>query len=536
MKKRALVAFVLALSLLFSGCGIVDLESWFGELDGIMEPQVSFSQMEYTRPDLDALEQAAQAVEQKLSQKPIVESLMEQVYAFYGCYHDFYTNYALANIHYCKDLTDIYWEQEYNYCLEASAQVDARLDQILNALADSPLREALEREDYFGPGFFDGYSGESLWSEEFTALMEQQARLESEYYDLCAQATEVPYYSDTYFETYGTQMAEVLAELIKLRQDIAREAGYPDYLSFAYDFYYYRDYSPAQTEQLLEDIRVSLVPLYRQAAKSDVWEIENRVCSQNQTFTYVKKAASAMGGRINEAFTQMEQLGLYDISYGENKYDASFEVFLPSYSVPYVFVNPTGMTYDRLTFAHEFGHFCNDYASYGTIVGVDVAEVFSQGMEYLSLCYGEAPEGLAELKMADSLAIYVEQAAYASFEQQMYAMEDVTAEKLKQLYDRVGKEYGLDVWAWDSRSFVCITHFFTAPVYIVSYVVSNDTALQLYQMELETKGQGLACLEGNLDTQEAGLMAFLQSAQLESPFDEGRLEKVAQLFSERLLK
>lgn len=536
MKKRALVAIVLALSLLLTGCGIVDLESWFGELDAILAAQVSFSQMEYTRPDPEALDQAAQNVEQALSQQPDVESLMEQVYAFYDYYHDFYTNYALANIHYCKNLTDTYWEQEYNYCLEASAQVDARLDQILNALADSPLREALEREDYFGPGFFDGYSGESLWSEEFTALMEQQARLESEYYDLCAQAAEVPYYSDTYFETYGTQMAEILAELVKLRQDIAREAGYPDYLSFAYDFYYYRDYSPAQAAQLLEGIRTNLVPLYRQAAKSDVWEIGNRVCSQNQTFSYVKKAASAMGGKVNEAFAQMEQLGLYDISYGENKYDASFEVFLPSYGVPYVFVNPTGTNYDRLTFAHEFGHFCNDYASLGTIVGVDVAEIFSQGMEYLSLCYGESPEGLAELKMADSLAIYVEQAAYASFEQQMYAMEDISPEALKALYDSVGRAYGLDVWTWDSRSFVCITHFFTAPVYIVSYVVSNDTAMQLYQMELEMRGQGLACLEENLDTQETGLMAFLKSAHLESPFEKGRLEKVARLFSERLLQ
>ena len=111
-----------------------------------------------------------------------------------------------------------------------------------------------------------------------------------------------------------------------------------------------------------------------------------------------------------------------------------------------------------------------------------------------------------------------------------------TAEKLKQLYDRVGKEYGLDVWAWDSRSFVCITHFFTAPVYIISYVVSNDAALQVYQMELEQQGQGLACLEENLDTQETGLMAFLQSAGLESPFEKGRMEKVARLFSDRLLQ
>lgn len=536
MKKRALVALVLVLSLLLCGCGTVNLESWFQELNGILDTPSAFSQMEYTRPDPDAVAQAAQAVEQILSQQPNTQALMEQVYLFYGQYHDFYTNYALANIHYCKDLTDIYWEQEYNYCLEASAQIDALLDGVLYALADCPLREELENEDYFGEGFFDDYLGESLWDAEFTGLMEQEAQLQSEYYDLCAQAGDVPYYSDAYFNTYGTQMAEILVKLVTLRREIARKAGYPDYLSFAYDFYYYRDYSPQQAQQLLQEIRTYLVPLYRKVAKSDVWESGNRVCTEEKTFSYVKKAAQAMGGTVWEAFSQMEVLALYDISYGENKYGASFEIFLPSYSAPYVFVNPTGTTYDKLTFAHEFGHFCNDYASSGSVAGVDVAEVFSQGMEYLSLCYGENPTELEKLKLADGLSIYVEQAAYASFEQQLYAMEDITVEKIQALYDRVGREYGLDAWHWDSRGFVCITHFFTAPVYIISYVVSNDAALQMYQMEQETKGQGFACLQENLDTSETGLMAFLTSAGLESPFEKGRIENVARLFSEYLLK
>ena len=36
-----------------------------------------------------------------------------------------------------------------------------------------------------------------------------------------------------------------------------------------------------------------------------------------------------------------------------------------------------------------------------------------------------------------------------------------------------------------SRDFVVIGHFYTDPMYIISYVVSNDAAFQLYQMELE---------------------------------------------------
>ena len=90
--------------------------------------------------------------------------------------------------------------------------------------------------------------------------------------------------------------------------------------------------------------------------------------------------AENMGGLVQEAFVLMEGSGLYNISYGQNKYDASFEVYLTLYSEPYVFLNPTQSDYDFLSFAHEFVHFCNDYASYGSGATVDVAEFFSQGM------------------------------------------------------------------------------------------------------------------------------------------------------------
>ena len=71
-------------------------------------------------------------------------------------------------------------------------------------------------------------------------------------------------------------------------------------------------------------------------------------------------------------------------------------------------------------------------------------------------------------------------------------------------------------------------------MYIISYVVSNDAALQLYQMELEEKGSGLACLEANLDTQEYYFLSFLRSADLESPFARGRVESVRRTLEEVL--
>ena len=194
--------------------------------------------------------------------------------------------------------------------------------------------------------------------------------------------------------------------------------------------------------------------------------------------------------------------------------------------MPYVFVNPTLTAYDKLTFTHEFGHFCSDYASFGSVAGVDVAEVFSQGLEYLSLCYTQNNEDLKKLRMASCLTTYVEQAAYAYFEHQVYDLssEELTVEHVRALYQSVGSTYGFDSWNWDSRDYVCISHFFTSPMYVMSYVVSNDAAMQLYEMELQQPGAGAERYAEHLTTECEGFLEFLREAELKSPFE--RIEEV----------
>ena len=106
-----------------------------------------------------------------------------------------------------------------------------------------------------------------------------------------------------------------------------------------------------------------------------------------------------MGGQVQEAFEFMITYHLYDITKSDKKFDASFEIHLPNYDESFVFVNPLGKENDYLTFAHEFGHYCNDYISEAGITNIDVAEVFSQGMEYLSLFYVDGSKRLKTYKM-----------------------------------------------------------------------------------------------------------------------------------------
>ncbi len=525
MKSRfcMILSLCLVLCVFLTGCGLLP--------DILGTGLTPYSQMEYVRPDMVAfsaqLEKSCTAALEERS----IKALEDAIWDFYDVYDGFYTNLSLAMISFSRDLTDIYWEEEYSFCTGHSATVDAGLDKLYRSLAKSPLRETLEGEDYFGPGYFDSFEGESVYDEQLTQMLNQEALLCAQYQAINGEASAAVYYSEEYFSQYGSRMAQVFLELVQLRQQIAAYVGYDSYPEFAYDFYHIRDYTPQQAISYMADIRAELVPLYRQLSAVSYGDWELPASSETDTFRYVKTMAKNMGGTIADAFSDMEKAGVYDISYGEHKYAASFEIYLTSYYTPYIFLSPTGTVYDKLSFAHEFGHFCADYVTYGgSMHSVDVAEIFSQGMEYLSLLYVDDAGEMEALKMADCLSVYVEQAAFASFEHQVYDLtgSELTVEGVQELYEEVCIAYGLDNPDWDSRDYVCIPHLYESPLYIISYVLSNDAAFQIYEMELQEKGSGLSSLENNLASGQSYFLAFLEEAGLESPFVTGRLSRVRQ--------
>ena len=526
MKKTTsvLLILVMLLSLLLSGC--------FGLMnDGVLR----FSDMTYLHPNLGVLEQSLSAAENAVSQAESADEILKAFQAYYSQYTAFSTSYHLAFVHYSKNTRDIYWAGEYQFCTNNITQVNAGYDRLLYAMAACPLREELEQNEMFGEGFFDAYQGQSIYDEEMTALLEQENQILNRYYDL---AEVLPVYSDEWFASTGDQLADVFLELVALRQQIADYAGYDDYPSFAYDYYHLRDYTPAQAEDYCLQVQSSLSPLYQQATRLSLWQdLATESCTDAQALAYLNEASKAMGGQIWECFRTMTNCELYDIAPGENKYNASYELYLYSYNVPYVFTNPTGLVGDKLTLTHEFGHFCNDYASYGSAAGTDVSEVFSQGLEYLSLFYAKDTAKLEQLKLLESLDTYVTQSAYACFEQQVYSLEGeaLTKENVRALYDSVCRDFGIVTDPFDSREYVMIAHFFTHPMYVISYVLSNDAALQLYQMEAAATGTGYTAYASQLATQQPLLLEFLKEAGLKSPFDTGRLEEVRATLESKLL-
>ena len=513
---KRLLALVLCLALLLCGCRL-------------MVGVIGYEDMVYTRPDLDAAADSARAAMEAGEAAGDHKAVLEAVWDFYEHYEEFMTAYDLAYIRYHGNQTDFYWQGEYEYCAANAPELEGYLEDIYCTLAQSPHREALE-EEYFGEGWFEAYEDGGWYDDALVERLEQEQLLIDDYYDKLSESQELS--EAEFYDAYALPLADVLAELVVLRQEIARDFGYDSYTDYAWDWYYCRDYTPAQAQAYLEEIK-ALVPLYEQVRGMNLWAAGDVSCTEQEVFRYVRSAARAMGGEAADAFRTLVLSEAYDISASEKKSGLSFELFLMKYRQPFVFVSGTGTRYDCLTFAHEFGHFCADHAAGGSAAGIDVMEVFSQAMELLSLDYAEGGAYLADLKLADSLCTFVEQAAYAAFEQALYRLpeSELTAANILALYEQIGTEYGFTALDWEPRDLVTVPHFYSNPMYVISYVVSNDAAMQIYELEQQTPGAGLEIYLESLDTEQEQFLAYLEEAGLESPF--GRVERVKALMEER---
>ena len=531
---KRILALILALTLMLCGC--VGSKN----LGGVQGNFTSYRAMEYIHPNMDAFAQLLARCETIATESEDIDEVIDMVYEFYDAYDRFQTDYNLAYIEYARDMTDSKWQAEYEYCDLNAATVDAGLEALFMALAKSPIRAQLEGEEYFGEGFFLSYEGEATWDSGFVELMTRESELINQYYDLSTRADELGYYTEDYFNVYADDMCQVLVDLVTVRREIADYTGYDSYVSFAYDFYYYRDYTPEDAMAYLEEIGQEMSELYRKTSLSSIQDAGYDLCLEHEVLAYGETVAKNMGGVVQEAFDLMRMAELYDISYSPDKASTSFELYLTSYGQPYLFLSPGRYRMDKLSFAHEFGHFVTDYAvPGGSYAGIDILEIFSQGMEYLALCYdGDEDPVLEKYKLADCLNTYVEQSGYACFEQKLYALpeEELTVENVYRLYRETMEQFGVDFEAqgWDPRDFVTIPHFYSDPMYIISYVVSNDAAFQLFQLELEERGAGLARFRESLDTECYYFLEFLEEAELESPFAPGRVKEVQETLKKLL--
>lgn len=530
------------------------------EPDPLLDP-VSFDEMEYTRPDSAALCSELASVQALVEEGAELDAVLDAFYPAYDEYRMFDTMTTLAYIHYTLDLDDEFYTEENAWGDEQSPLVAQALEKCYIAMSQSPLRDALE-EECFGEGFFAFYDENQVYSNDrVVELMQQDAALQTEYmalqsnqtiewqgqetlFDDVVEAVSSDYTSylaayQAYYDKYNPLVADIFIRQIRVRKEIAQELGYDSYADFAYAYTYQRDYTPEQAAQYTDDIAAEMSSLFLPAVYSSYSEDMDT----DTSFRLLKDTAAAFGGEIAEAYDYMTEYGLFDLSASPSKMPGSYMTYLSAYEMPFVYVSPTGTIQDLLTEAHEFGHFVDGYVNCGATTAIDCNEIFSQGLEYLSLgradLTAEQRDALTVSKVAEAVTVFLGQGSYAAFELAVYDLPDdqLTAENINQLFLECNERFGMSLTGMENivaPGWIDVQHFLIAPFYVISYCVSNDAALQIFQTE-EATGTGLELYRRLLSlSADNTVLNLLDEADMESPFAPGRVAELAEFLQEEI--
>ena len=478
--------------------------------------------------------------------------------------------YSFVSIYSYKNSADPYFASEYEYMSTNYPSFAQAVEKLFVAAATSEYNQRFE-EDYFGYGLIETYSNGGIYTENAVMLFSKEAELEAEYNNISTATVEITYENVTdtvdnilkaYLDQYGDSSKkylaalvqcemlyndkaeelskEILVELFKVRRLIADELGCSTYAEFAYQEQGY-DYSPHQLKIFLKNISEYILPLYSKLSYvlsySDSAYTPSKV-SRIELINSSYEALLKKNPELSEIFAYMLQHSLFDVSESEiNRFDGAFTTYLQKYEAPFLFASTSGNAYDYTTLFHEFGHFSDYYMNYGSQAALDVCEISSQALEFLSMSVLDEVLSKEEIKylsfylLENSLTTLIYQGFYALFEHYAYDIEydSISIESLNGAVKAAAKDIGLSSTQINDLKYVLIPHIILYPCYVQSYCTSAVVALQIFFTESENEGKGFEIYQSLIEREGAyvTLNDCLEEHSFDSPFVNYTLKNLA---------
>ncbi|MBE6858594.1 MAG: hypothetical protein E7498_04060 [Ruminococcus sp.] len=268
---------------------------------------------------------------------------------------------------------------------------------------------------------------------------------------------------------------------------------YLDILS-SYDaesFYemYNRDYTPDEILKLSKTVRNEIIPAEKALVdaatdNSDIRDMIKNPETFDEPFEVILQYAARLSPEIEDAAYELITEELYTIA-DDDCYTGSFTDSLPVSDTAYIYVY-TSDDYNSLeTPVHEFGHYYalrfDDTPVVSSVVNIDIAEVQSQGFEFVfsrffDEIYGDAAEAMHAIKTIDMLEALISGFLVGEFEYTVLKNRDTfTPEDVVECFEELIGDFSPDM------QLHYIPHIFEQPGYYISYGVSALAAFDIWK-------------------------------------------------------
>lgn len=336
------------------------------------------------------------------------------------------------------------------------------------------------------------------------------------------------------------KLNELWVKLFKLRQQIAKNAGFNNFLEYQWFQYGRFDYTTADTTRFHEAIEKVVVPAVnrlnekrRQALGLDVlkqWDMTVDAHNREPLHPFNDGAELTAGAQnifdavdpeLGSYFRIMADEGYLDLDNRPNKAPGGYCTSYSNVERSYIFMNSVGLHDDLQTMLHEGGHaFHNFEAFHHPYVGqhhapIEFCEVASMSMELLSQPYlvkekggFYSPHDAARASidhLEGMLVFWPYMAVMDAFQVWAYTSGDAATDpaacdaKWEEIWNRFkqGVDYSEpDQWVklgWHRK-----LHIFTVPLYYIEYGIAQLGAAQVWANSLKNQQEALTAYRHGL--------------------------------------
>jgi oligoendopeptidase F len=210
------------------------------------------------------------------------------------------------------------------------------------------------------------HEGEQLTLQQAGALLEEQDRSLRENIYLAVQRR---------IAEDREAIEKLFDDLIDLRQQMAKNAGFENYRDFKFKAMGRFDYQPQDCFDFHDAIEQSIVPVQDQLLAlrqerlgldtlrpwdlSVDWSGEEPLRPYSSTEELIAKTKAVMGAvdsRFGEVLTIMDAVGHLDLDSRKGKSPGGYNMPLHRTGIPFIFMNASGTVADMRTLLHEGGH------------------------------------------------------------------------------------------------------------------------------------------------------------------------------------
>ena len=323
------------------------------------------------------------------------------------------------------------------------------------------------------------------------------------------------------FEDFFTRM-------LGLRERIAAQAGFPNYMEYAFRARFRFDYTPADCRAFHQAVEILVLPLRRQLQATRrqrlglttlrPWDLAVDPLNQpplrpfatvEELVTRAQGIFDQVDGGLGRGFTLMREQRLLDLENRKGKAPGGYQCTLAEARLPFIFMNAVGLQRDVETVLHEAGHAFHTLASQNEpfypyrSAPIEFCEVASMSMELLGNQFLEAFYPAPEAKRARRehlegiIDILPWIATIDAFQHWVYTHPGHAPAEREAAWLELMDRFGGDV---DWRGYEAARanlwhrqlHLFLHPFYYIEYGIAQLGALQVWANAKRDRARAVA--------------------------------------------